>query len=182
MKRKKIGRRKTRVQLLIGCHRRCQGRGDQQAHLPRGSAMLGVWSPRPGAGRRGRLGRDTGFTALCQAWGGRRPLRGWLYLEISKRAKRGTRWMSRRSCLCRGWIWERRGLPASPLPAQATPLGPGGPGGLGGGFLRQEGHRPLRTPTCCGCSHPRRLSGPCRLARTCFQCFLDSGAYLGRRC
>ena len=117
---------------------------------PAGPPAAAVWSPRPGAGRRGRLGRDTGFTALCQAWGGRRPLRGRLYLEISERAERGTRWVSRRSRLCRGRIWERRGLPASPLPARATPLGPEGPGGLGRGFLRQEGHCPLRTPACCG--------------------------------
>lgn len=56
----------------------------------RGLGCAGGVVSTPGAGRRGRLGRDTGLTALCQACGGRRPLRGRLYLEIPERAERGT--------------------------------------------------------------------------------------------
>lgn len=82
----------------------------------RGLGCAGGVVSTPGAGRRGRLGRDTGLTALCQACGGRWPLRGRLYLEIPERAERGTRGVSWRSPLCWGRIWERRGLPAESTP------------------------------------------------------------------
>ena len=104
------------VQLLIGCPRRRQGQRRLAGHRPWARLCwgCGLCGQEPGAA--GHTGKGHTFHSSLPGLGRRRPpLRGF-YLEVPEQAERGSHWVSRRSPLCWGRIWESRGLPAESTP------------------------------------------------------------------
>lgn len=175
MKRRNVGRRKMRAQLLTGCHRRCQGQKRRAGPPAAGAAMPGTRAPRPGA-RRGRAPWEGAHVSQPSAKPGVAAAFEGALSGGSRTGQEGARWVSR-SPLCWEQIRESCGLPAESTPrsghatqhrrARRT-----------GTRVPPAGRTPPAQDPRVRCGDPRQA--PVRatwLGQACFRSFLDSGVY-----